>query len=282
MKKSPKVNGELPKKVKKSKDKIECYKDYQLFQIYDFAKTGYNQKQIAEAIGVEWKVFSKWYKQYPLVKKAVAYGKNYTQEIASGTSFKDYVYEKLPEDLKEVWNKITQWEDSDNSYNLITTLLKSKGREAKQYLFIHALITKSFNPSEALKALCMKKSELDNWMLAGDGFAELINQIQWHKGNFFEEALISAVGRGDTAAIIFANKTFNAQRGYESKLSVDISGTVAHNHTHTDIGIDDLDLPLEIKLQILDALEKKRSLANGPVMTQAIAVQAISNGEYHE
>ena len=50
------------------------------------------------------------------------------------------------------------------------------------------------------------------------------------------------------------NKTFNKDRGYNDKIELSVEGSVQHEHVHAHISVDELDLSLEVKREILQAI----------------------------
>jgi len=81
-----------------------------------------------------------------------------------------------------------------------------------------------------------------------------VDEIHWHKANYFESAFIGRVAAGDTPAIIHAVKTKCRHRGYNDKIEVEHSGTIGNEHTFS---ITDLDLDVDTRKKVLEALRKK-------------------------
>ena len=74
------------------------------------------------------------------------------------------------------------------------------------------------------------------------------------KKNFFESSLIGLVEEGHPGAVIFANKTVNADRGYSEKLRIE------HTAQGNDlIDINELELDLDTRKKILDAIRSKKA-----------------------
>jgi hypothetical protein len=119
---------------------------------------------------------------------------------------------------------------------------------------------------------------------------ELIDEIQFHKSEFFETALIDCVEARETSAVIFANKTFNRDRGYGA--SVDIRGNIHHTTDANSAAVDLLELSEYLsqsaKTELLDALrkrEEKKKLASStrvlpitdPISTVAAQISYAAN-----
>jgi hypothetical protein len=104
----------------------------------------------------------------------------------------------------------------------------------------------------------MSRKTFENWVTHEPEFGELMNEIHEHKKNFFEAALVGLVASGDSSATIFVNKTFNKDRGYNDKIELSVEGSVQHEHVHAHvhahISVDELDLSLEVKREILQAI----------------------------
>lgn len=165
--------------------------------------------------------------------------------------FIEYVYKMLPPDAQAVWDKISEFDKTKNSIRK-SELLRSQPDKIKQFLFVHALVVGRFNVSEACRKVEVSKDTYDRWTLSDPGFAKLIEEVIWHKANFFESALTGLVYQGDTSATIFANKTFNRNRGYDTKTEIHVTGGVLHGH----LDIDSMNLPLHVRQQLLEAAKK--------------------------
>jgi hypothetical protein len=199
--------------------------------------------------------FKSWRKKLPALEDAFNQGKKLAE-----MSFQEYVYNRLPSKLKTTWDKITEWDDHPNATRRIYNLLCSHGIRARQQLFIHALINKNFNVSRALESMCMSKQQLFNWTKTDPNFSELLDEIEWHRKNFYEDKLFDLVKEGNAAATIFVNRTKNRDRGYGNKIEVEHTGNISHSHKHV-IDLESLNLPLELRKQILNCIEESQMKA---------------------
>lgn len=198
-----------------------------LVEIYRMLKEDIPVMEICKTIKVSTVAYYKWMKKKPEMRKVVELVQ---RERESEGTFPQWIYSKLPAHLKELWDKITELEqDEVNGIGKIEILLQDHGRRARQQLFLHALCMSSFSPSQAMKKVNITRRELEVWKTETE-FAELIDEIQWHKGNFFEERLVDMCKEGNGPAIIFANKAYNKDRGYASRTEVEVNhtGTVMH------------------------------------------------------
>lgn len=231
---------------------LSKFKPMTLVWIYRYAKAGLSEAAIAEAIKVGIKTWAKWKRLHAEIAETIQLARTDTKD---GGTWHSYVYERLSEELKEVWDKINEWDELPNGIVKIETLLATHGRQVRQQLFLHALVHYNFSFSRALSKVNIDKKTLDYWIQNDPGFADLVEEIQWHKGNFFEESLATLIKGHDVAATIFANRTFNKERGYGIKNEVNIkhSGSIEHNL----LDLSELELTQEVKLAILDAIRKR-------------------------
>jgi hypothetical protein len=148
--------------------------------------------------------------------------------------------------------------ENDSSQQIrVEALLFKQRKLIKQQLFLYAFVATNFNFSEACRLIGVKKATMDYWVDNDKDFKDIIEEMHWHKSNFFESALIGLVKSGDSAATIFANKTFNRERGYGEIHKHEIKGEITH--TVETVDVDALDLPLETRKQLLEALQKKEA-----------------------
>lgn len=221
---------------------------------YQLASEGMSADEIRRTFKVSTMTWRYWLKTKPALAEAIRSARN---KGKSGVeTFHEYVYEKLPDNLKAIWDEIERCETDKTAVGRVEALLAGAGKRARQHLFLHALVSRNFNASKACKAVNISKSTFDGWVLHDPEFAELIDQIHWHKGNFFEGQLIKLVEMGDTAAVLAVNRTYNADRGYGNKVKVEHSGEVHHE---IGVSIDDLPLSLEDKKKILKAIRDNKS-----------------------
>lgn len=222
---------------------------------YELARQGMGDCRIAEAMGVSYPTFLDWKKKHKAFASALKRGAAIAKQSDGQGAFRDYVYKRLPPHLKDLWEEINAWEGHRNAQKKIEELLAGQGVRVRQHLWIYALTASNFNASAACRKVNVSKSTLDEWKLKDPDFAELLKEIDFHKGNFFEAGLIRAVNANDISAILFANQTFNRERGYGRQVDVKVSGEVTHNHNMLDL--DRLQLRPEILIEIHHAIEKQ-------------------------
>lgn len=205
------------------------WRDENYVRAYRFASEGLSRRKIAKALGVSIHTFTDWYKAKPALRDAIAQARRPNGDTLS---FQDYVYKRLPRRLKKVWDRINKAGNSKSAQERVEALLEGTGRTARQHLFLYALPACNFNPSEACRKLNIHRAQLDSWMRTDPDFTDLVEEMQWHKKNFFEEALVDLVRERDTSAVLFANRTQNKDRGYDDtkKLDLNVAGSVTVEH----------------------------------------------------
>lgn len=242
-------------KANKTKPKKKgVWKDDYYVRAYTLARQGMPDRRIAGAIGVTSGTFKRWVEEHPALRRALKQARGEKARNFQA-SFREYVYRALTPELQEVWDDINACENEPSGIARIEALLADRGKRARQHLFLYALVDSNFNASEACRKISISRGTLDSWIASDPDFGRIIDEMHWHKGNLFEQSLIDLVKDGDTKAVIFANRTYNRGRGYNEKLEVEHSGVV--NHVHT-IEIDSLNLPLEVKTAVLQAVRNKR------------------------
>ena len=241
------------------------WKDEFIFRAYELLKTGMTERNVAKALGISVETFWSWMKKKPLFALAVKEGRRLcnTKE-GSRCSFKNYVVGRLPPELKPLWDKIMQFEDADNGTEKLDALLADQGVRVRQMLFMYAWWSSNFSVSKAMRKVGLARSTFELWK-KDPYFLDLIREMQEIKKDFFDEHLCMLVAGGDTAATIFANKTFNRDR-YPEKATVDVNvrGTIQHNV----VRIDDLQLPLEVRKKILVAIREHKPQLTGEVVKE--------------
>lgn len=229
------------------------------FRIYELAAAGATHQAIADALEVDYSTITNWLRENELAVCAYQCGqaqqRSRKKPDDAGT-FADYVYARLPDHCRELWDELAAMEKESSSQARIEALLAPHGVTIRKHLFLYALVTSSFNPSDAMRRVNVSRRALSTWMHKDPEFAELCDEIQYHKKNFFESRLVDLAAAGDSGAVLFANRTLNRDRGYNDKFELQLSGTV--NVNHQIVAIDALDLPLETRKLILERLRCRK------------------------
>jgi hypothetical protein len=218
------------------------------------AKEGLRGKRLSSALGMSFPTFKKLKKKNSAFADAINSARAGESTVKAET-FLDYIYERLPPKVKSYWDKISRWEKEENGILKIEALLAEGGMLVRMHIFMHALVSNHFNVSLACKCANISLNTLDKWVKNYPEFTMLMKHVQTFKKDFFESALVKLVGEGDSPAVIFANKTYNRDRGYNDRQEVKIEQTIEQTHL-VDIGV--LNLPLEVKKVILDAWRKHK------------------------
>ena len=168
----------------------------------------------------------------------------------------DYVFKRLSLGQQKLWGKLQKLDDLKKPTEVIEALLEKHGKLARQNMFVYAWTSSNFNISASLRKVNISRSTFTKWCQE-KYFKELITEIEWHKKNFFENHLMTLVASGDSSATIFANKSFNADRGYMDKKGVTHDVNVHGGITVSNINVKDLHLSIECRKELLAAVRLK-------------------------
>jgi hypothetical protein len=250
-----KVKFAKPKKKVGKAPGASKYSDAIVFKVYELARSGLSDRKIQEYLQISIQGMIDWKRKYPLFQMALDEGRKHVNGQDGQLTFREYVYKRLAPDLKKLWDEINACEREHNGVLRMEALFRQHGVQARQHLFLYALTASNFNASTACKKVGVTKETVDNWTEKDPRFARLMDEIHWHKGNFFESALVGAVKAGETGAILFANRTFNKDRGYGMKVEHEIKGTVNHLHVTVDFERLQGKLSIEARRELLDAIK---------------------------
>jgi hypothetical protein len=246
--------GDFTMPVLARPSKNSSWREDHVLTVHDLARDGMSDAQMASILGVDSRTFQSWRRRFPLFAKAIEHGRakaNYSEnEVAT---FADYCYKRLPPDLQMLWDEITLCEDEPNGILRMQALLDRHGLRARQNLFLHAMIASNFNATAACRKVGIRRGTLDNWIQTDPDFPPLMDEIHWLKKNFFESAIIRLVRGGEPSAVIHVNKTINKDRGYGTTADLNLNVNGKLTHVHAVIDVDKLNLPIEIRRQILSA-----------------------------
>ena len=219
---------------------------------YDLARTGYSQSQIALVLGITVQTFINWKRKYPLLRYALR--KGYAiRKNGNGFNFSDYVYGRLPDNLKKVWDDIHKFENEKGGIAKIEAMLEKAGKRVRQCLLIHALMVDNFNLTKACEKVNITRQIFYHWKENDPEFAALADEVVECKKDFFEEHLVMLVASGDSPATVMANRTLNRDRGYGEHIKHELNGVI----NHAVVRVDDLNLPLDTRKQILSSIRKQ-------------------------
>ncbi len=233
------------------------WKDEYIVRVYNLAKSGLSERKMAQVIGISHHTFTVWEKKKKPFRIAVRQGrKEYGGRNGTVVSFRDYVFRRLPLELRKIWRRINKLDSMKSGGDQIEAILANRGKDVRQHLFIYAWTASNFSISTALRKVNMSRSTFERWKKEDTDFRKLILEINWHKKNFFEDALCKLIKGGDTSATIFANRSFNRDRGYNDKVEVDMN--VSGEIDQTITSIDAIQLPLATRKEILESIRKRK------------------------
>jgi hypothetical protein len=237
--------GKGPRKLPKKEVTTEF-----LLQFYEAFLREYEITKVAGALETTAATLLQWIEKFPELKEARNLAIQRRKEI---NTFNGYVFKHLSPEAKRIWERIQFWESNDSTQERIDAILSGRPTKLRQEIFVHALIHYSFNISEACRIACVSRATMERWRKDDYGFLQLLEEIEWHKCNFFEQSLIDLVAIGNPGAVMFCNRTRNADRGYTEKIQLEHTGQIG-----VGIEIDQLNLPIETRKQILQALREKK------------------------
>lgn len=228
------------------------WRDSYYVKAYELAGQGMSDTKIANTLDVPTRTFQHWKQTKVALRNALRRAR---RSSSKSKTFQDYVFGRLPPRLQELWGHVKEL-NRRKDVAALEQMLQDAGEKARQELFVYALTRFHFNPTKAGKLVCVGAKKFKEWCLDPE-FAELVQEVEWHKLNFFEDAVIDAVQRGDRGMVRFVAETRLQERGYGKTLNVkhDHGGTV--EHVHTSVPLDELDLPLAQRRAILEALRAK-------------------------
>ncbi len=228
---------------------------------YELAREGLKGTPLARALGTELATLKRWKKKYPYFKEALEKGRSFKTESKTGDFF-DFVYGRLSPKQQKLWDTISAWENEPNGASCVEQLLAKNGEHTRMHLFAHALFVNNFSVTNACRTMNMSFDQMNDMVLNNPDFGKILEQMKLCKKDFYESALVKLVSEGDPSAVVFANKTFNRDRGYNEKTELEVTGSITNTHL---IDVSVLNLPLDVKKMILEAYRKYKE---GPQTAQ--------------
>ena len=228
--------------------------------VYILASQGASNEEVAAALRISPETLNDWLRNnHPATKPELRYAlEKGRAPKETPKPFKDYVYGRLAPELQALWDRIDFFYEHQDGYNKVKALLAGKDETVVQHLFVNALVHTNFDLSRACRLVCISKRTVDHWNENDPDFPRLMDELQWHKKNFFESALNDLVLMRNPQAVIFANKTINRDRGYGDKMELNVNGTITHKHL---VSMGDLEpyLDFDTKVKLLDAMRAARA-----------------------
>lgn len=276
-----KRSGEKPAPAKAEKSratgKNKKWHDGLYVEIYRLALQGWGNTAICETLGVARNTFQEWRGKRPAIDEALQLARaGRTNKPKDEVTLEEYVVGRLPEDLKKLWKEINKIDKKNLGIEKLEEALKNRGKRVRQYLFLHALLSRRWNISEACRVVGIGRHQYEQWKKRDYGFSQLMQEMHQAVKDFYESALIERVYAGDTAAIVFANKTMNRDRGYNERLQVDVTTKEEHN---INLRLEDLDLEPEVLRKILQAMERHQQKLEEVQEPRKIEAKTITNSK---
>lgn len=225
---------------------------------YELARSGCSQEQIARSLNVTPMTFHNWKKEHPGLRKALRRGfLSRRGNHQNKWTFRDVVEERLPPELKSVWDRINKYEKLKGGVAKIEAMLERSGKRFRQYLFIHALMMSNFNISKARQKVNVPMHTYRRWLETDPGFAALVDEVEQCKKDFFEDCLIQLVEDLDGPTVRMVNERYNADRGYGEKIKQEVEAYTRHEHV---LNVDALDLSIGEKRALLQKIRKAKQI----------------------
>lgn len=163
-----------------------------------------------------------------------------------------YILGNMSEEARAIWDdiKLTIEEDMPRT----PSVMRHAGLKLKKEIFLQAMVTGSYNLSKACAVAGVAMEEYQQWNKKDHEFKKLVNEIHQHKKDFFESKLVDLCDAGHPSAIIFVNRTLNADRGYTERLQIEDGRESAGG-----FNLAELDLDIETRKKILEAVRKLRA-----------------------
>lgn len=254
-------------KTKTKKSRLVKWDDKFYITIYQLASEGLTNKDICKVLKVEPSTFNKWRRGDEVIDYALLQARG--KKTRGNNTLQDHIFGHLSPRNQKLFKKITRIVKEPNGIRRVNKIFANRGENIRKEMFLYALANTYFDPSRAMRKVGLPKKMLDKWIEEDPQFASMVDEISYHKGNFFESKLVQLVDEGDPNVTMFANRTFNKDRGYADKVQVEHSGKVDHVHHQL---VDITQLPLKLQkavyraMEDLDREEKKETLlleANG-------------------
>jgi len=170
----------------------------------------------------------------------------------------EYMLGKLSKPARKIWKQVEFYLESND--NKVPSVVRQElATHVRQELFLHAMMLSNWNMSKSCRLAGVTREQALKWN-EEIGFKKALKELQEAKKDFFEDALMGLVRDGYPGAIVFANRTQNADRGYTEKVEVKHSGMIHHSA----LNLDELELSFETRREILNAVRKKRELRENP------------------
>jgi phage/plasmid-associated DNA primase len=249
-------NGRGPDKKPRAQPLREISTEL-LLRFYDALLRSDKVSEVAAEMETSIPVLLSWVKRFPELKLAKEMA---TRKKKETSSLDAYIYQQLSEETKKLWDELMESEgpekQDDKSGFKFRKVLQGVTKTQRQEIYLHALVYCKWNSSKACRYACVSVQTLESWIQQDRKFGALVAEMEVHRKNFFESALVAHTENGNASVCMFVNRTLNADRGYNERIAID------HNHSgtvnHVFHRAKDLNLNLEARKEILRAIRAKK------------------------
>lgn len=218
-----------------------------ILNFYDAYLRDRNIKQVSAIFGMTHKALAEAIERHPELQEAMAIA----DENRKKGLLAHYIVSNLSPQARAVWDRITKLDSAEE----IEQVFKKYTVKLRQQLFCTAVLYTGHDNSKALRLVGISYNMLMKWR-ADPEFLQMLEEVQWHKKQFFQKQLIGLVSEGHPGAVLFVNRTVNADMGYSERLELNMQA-----QTRSDYDLNDLGefLDLETQKKILAAIEAKKA-----------------------
>lgn len=223
---------------------------------FALASNGMGNEDIARSLGIPPRRFARWITEDDALRDGLEEARKPKTGYAD---FKAFIYEKLPRKVKELWDELDAIRSlpridrtRSERRKAVLELIDLSAPRHQQALFLHALIKCNFISNNACLETGISPGTVEGWCRNDEKFRRLVEGIHEFKGDFYESCLVDLCRQGDSAAIIFANKTANRKRGYAPELNINTNSESVVRH---EVSVEDL--PTDAKRAVLAAIRAK-------------------------
>jgi len=230
-----------------------------VFAMYDWYSNGEDDNFVAKQLGLKLKTYLYRKSNHPGAKAAAKYGRlRYSESRSNRNDFDSIVFGRLPAELKETWLMLKKEAKKPTG----STPIQTMSMRQKQILWIHAWVKSNFSVQKACTFLQIPQSTVTMWQSA-PAFKKLMEGMMEIKKDFIEDSLLGLIRRQNPIATVFAAKTQLRDRGYGEK--TEVVGKIEHKHEmQYNIDLTELDLPVDVQMIIMDAIERKKKKDEEP------------------
>lgn len=230
-----------------------------VFSLYDWYANGETDEWVAKQLGLNFKTYMYRKDHHPGAKAAAKYGRRKYREAKSNRNeFDDIVFGRLPPELKETWKMMKKEAKEPTGFQPIQHMEMRN----KQILWVHAWVKSNFSVQKACTFLQIPQRLVTLWR-EQPAFKKLMEGMVEVKKDFIEDSLLGLIRRQNPLATVFAAKTQLRDRGYGEK--TEVVGRIEHKHEIQQfIDLTDLDLPVDVQMLVMDAIERKKKRDEAP------------------